>query len=97
MGGRREDALSNICAALIVTAHVGIAVALYANSMQKNPHYRQPQWRMERAFTIAFCVVWPVSLPIAIWVWRRSPEKRLLDARKRRERAQQATKHPDDR
>lgn len=68
---------------LAIACYAIITVWLFRNSMHKNPHYRKRLWRLERAFLILFCLIWPVSLPIAIFAWNRSAEKRLLDAKKR--------------
>lgn len=68
--------------------YIAISAILFWESLVKNPHYRTREWRLERAFLTIFCLFWPVTLPLALFVWNRSKEKRLLNkqAKRRKEK-----------
>lgn len=71
-------------AAAAALAYGYIAARLYRGSMRQNPHYLRDDHRLEWYLLAVFTIIWPITLPPAVFLWRRSPEKRLLDLRKRR-------------
>lgn len=86
----------NPYAGLAAACYGVIAVLLFYSAMLNNPHFWRPDHRIQLVCLIFFSAIWPITMPVAIFFYSRSPEGKLMKMKRRRSSGQHPGLRPDE-